>query len=111
MTAKRYGLHEWKKRVEDEFEMPVREVVRLFIKDRYSMKMAAATMEIDVETLKRYCLRKNVKFPDRINLRDECKPRPLKLGIIRNPWGVKGKPKKKLLKKQKEGDVIKKINT
>lgn len=97
-----YGLHEWKKRVEDEFEMPVKEVVRLFIKDRYSMRLAAETMGIDVETLKRYCQNKKISFPKRIDLRDECKPKPGVFGLVRNPWGRKGKPKKKRKLKQKK---------
>jgi hypothetical protein len=110
MADKQYRLTEWKKKLEDDFEMPVRELVRLFIKDRYSMKMAAATMGIDVDTLRRYCRQHKMSFPDRINLRDECKPKPNKLGIVRNPWGCKGKPKKrkrKAISIGKDGDGMK----
>ena len=97
-----YGLREWQQRVEEEFEMPLKELIRLFIKDRYSRNMAADTMEIDRGTLRRYCLRNKIVFPDRMSLRDECKPRCFKKGIVRNPWGRKGKPKKRKSRQKKE---------
>jgi hypothetical protein len=48
-------------------------------------------MEIRPETLKRYCRIKNIEFPGRMELREDCKPKPLKKGIVRNPWGRKGR--------------------
>lgn len=98
---KTYGLREWWKRVEDEMEMPINEVIRLFIKDRYSRKMTSEVLEIDPKTLKRYCDRKKIKFPDRLDLREECKPKGGIRGIVRNPWGRGGKPKKGRNKKLK----------
>jgi len=98
---KKYGLRQWQKRVEDEFEMPFDVLIKLFIKDKYSRKMAAEVMEIDKDTLKRYCTRNKIKFPDRLDLREECKPKGGIKGIVRNPWGRGGKPKKGRNKKLK----------
>jgi uncharacterized protein YlaI len=105
MADSQYGLRKWQQRVEAEFEMPLKEVIRLFIKDGYSRNMAAATMEIDKDTLKRYCLKNKITFPDRMHLRDECKPRCFKRGIVRNPWGRKGKPKKRIRIRQMKSIV------
>ena len=102
MADQQYGLRQWQQRVEEDFEMPLKELIRLFIKDRYSRNMAADTMEIDRGTLRRYCLKNKIVFPDRMSLRDECKPRCFKKGIVRNPWGRKGKPKKRKSRQKKE---------
>lgn len=106
MADQQYGLRQWQQRVENDFEMPLKELIRLFIKDRYSRNMAADTMEIDRNTLKRYCLRNKITFPDRMHLRDECKPRCFKQGIVRNPWGRKGKPKKRTRKSKPNKEVL-----
>lgn len=96
MKKRTYTKYEWKERVSAEFEMPVRELVELFISDKYSMAMTAKTIGIDVDTLKRFCVPRGIKFPDRMDLRPDCKPKSHKKGRINNPWGSKGKPKSKI---------------
>jgi len=88
-----YSKYDWKKRVSEAFDnTSIKELVTSFFADGYSANLTSGAMEIDVDTLKRYCRANSIPLPIRANLRDECKPKPLKKGIIRNPWGVKGKP-------------------
>jgi hypothetical protein len=88
-----YSKYEWKKRVSQSFDnISVKELITSFFVDGYSVSLTAGAIGIDPDTLRRYCKLSNITLPIRANLRDECKPKPLKKGIIRNPWGVKGKP-------------------
>jgi hypothetical protein len=88
-----FTKHQWQDRVKHEFGVDsVKQFVQESAADRWSMKTTALMMSIQPETLKRYCRIKNIEFPDRMQLRDDCKPKPLKKGIIRNPYGRKGKP-------------------
>jgi hypothetical protein len=65
----------WQHRIEAEFEMPVKELILAFIRDRYSKRLTAATIGISNDTLDRYCRRENLIFPSRRELREECKPK------------------------------------
>ena len=88
-----FAKHQWQERVKHEFGISsVKQFVMESAADRWSMKTTALMMSIQPETLKRYCGIKNIKFCERAQLRDDCKPKPLKKGIVRNPWGAKGKP-------------------
>lgn len=75
----------WKERIREEYEMPARQVICLFAKDRYSKWFTAKVLNISVNTLKAYCARNGIQFPDRINLREDCKPKPW--GKVNNPLG------------------------
>jgi len=88
-----FAKHQWQERVKQEFGVDsVKQFVMESAADHWSMKTTALMMSIQPETLKRYCNIKNIEFPERKNLRDDCKPKPLKKGVVRNPWGRKGKP-------------------
>lgn len=87
------GKHLWRQRIRNEFGSPARDVIHSFADDGYSKLLCAGAIGITTQTLLKYCRDNDIKFPDRINLRSECKPRPGKYGIVNNPWGVKGKPK------------------
>jgi len=88
MTFKK---HEWQQRIRHEFDAPARTVIISFAESGYSKELTAPVIGITKQTLLAYCRREGIKFPDRINLRPECKPRPSKKGIVRNPYGCKGK--------------------
>ena len=88
-----FAKHQWQERVKHEFGVEsVKQFVQESATDRWSMKTTALMMSIQPETLKRYCRIKNIQFCGRMQLREDCKPKPLKKGIVRNPWGVKGRP-------------------
>lgn len=83
----------WKQRIRKEFEAPAREVIQSFADDGYSKRLTAGAIGITTQTLLKYCRKEGISFPDRNNLREECKPKPYGLkGKINNPWGRRGKP-------------------
>jgi hypothetical protein len=88
MTFKK---HEWKRRIRHEFDEPAKMVIISFAKQGYSKLLTAGAIGITAQTLRNYANREKIKFPDRDELREECKPKPRKLGIVRNPWGRRGK--------------------
>ena len=77
----------WKKRVREEFDMPVLELVMSFARDGYSKRLTAGAMGISPQTLRVYCSNVGVAFNNQAEMRHECKPRPRKKGIVRNPSG------------------------
>jgi hypothetical protein len=90
----------WRKRVSDEFGAKVKVVIakvkvviQSFADSGYSKLLCAGAIGITTQTLLRYCRENDIKFPDRIDLRDECKPKPGKRGYTNNPYGRAGKPK------------------
>ena len=89
------STHDWPRRIRAEYDMTVKELVTSFAKDRYSLTLTAGALGIARDTLKRYCRHEGIAFPDRLNLRSECVPKPLKKGIIRNPEGRNGRTKTK----------------
>ena len=82
----------WRHRVSIEFDAPVKIVIQSFADSGYSKRLCAGAIGIHTQALLRYCRENNIKFPDRINLREECKPKPGKRGYSNNPWGRNGKP-------------------
>jgi hypothetical protein len=82
----------WKQRIRKEFETPTRDLIQSFADDGYSKRLTAGAIGITVQTLLNYCRKENIQFPSRKDLREECKPKPRKLGIVRNPFGRRGKP-------------------
>lgn len=85
--------HLWRQRIKKEFGVPARVVIESFANDGYSKRLTAGAIGITTQTLRNYCRRENINFPDRNNLREECKPKPYGLkGKINNPWGRRGKP-------------------
>jgi hypothetical protein len=83
--------HLWKQRIKQEFGEPAKAVIISFARDGYSKRLTAGALGINGQTLLAYCRQENISFPDRQHLREECKPKPHVKGIVRNPWGSKGK--------------------
>lgn len=81
----------WQRRIEAEFDEPAKAVIAGFARMGYSKILTAGALGITTQTLLNYVRREGIVFADRENLRDECKPKPLKKGIVRNPWGRRGK--------------------
>jgi len=92
-----YKKHLWRRRLCDEFGITVKELILSFATEGYSMRLTIGALGINMETLRNYCRREGIQFPDRAHLRAECKPRPgaSAKGHINNPWGRAGKPFKK----------------
>ena len=87
-----FAKYQWQDRVRHEFGVvSIKQFVQQSANDHWSMAATALMMDIRPETLKRYCRIKDIRFPGRMELREDCKPKPLKKGIVRNPWGRKGK--------------------
>ncbi len=84
----------WRQEVRQEFGAPAKEVILSFATSGYSKELTAPAIGISKQTLLRYCRKENIKFPKRIDLRPECKPKPRVKGIVRNPWGRRGKNEK-----------------
>ena len=81
----------WKQQIRKEFDAPAKEVIQSFADDRYSKRLTAGAIGITLQTLIRYCRENNISFAARIDLREECKPKPRVKGIVRNPFGRRGK--------------------
>lgn len=85
--------HLWRQRVRREFDMPVRDLIVSFARDRYSKRLCAGAIGITRQTLIAYCNKEHIEFPKRSDLRDECKPKAYGMkGKVNNPWGRRGKP-------------------
>lgn len=82
----------WRHRISIEFGVPAKILIQSFADSGYSKRLCAGAIGIGTQALLRYCREHNIQFPDRINLRDECKPKPGKRGYSNNPWGRNGKP-------------------
>ena len=65
----------WQQRIRREYEMPAKEVIETYARDKYSRWFTAQRLGISVNTLKAYCFRKGIEFSERPDLREECKPK------------------------------------
>ena len=83
--------HLWKQRIKQEFGEPAKIVILSFARDGYSKRLTAGAIGITGQTLLAYCRREGIEFPERKDLREECKPKPSVKGLVRNPWGRAGK--------------------
>ena len=63
----------WIARNEAEYEMPIRELVSLFARDGYSIRLAAGAMGISPGTLGKWASENGIEFPPRSEQRPECK--------------------------------------
>jgi hypothetical protein len=79
------STHDWPRRIRAEYSMPAKEVIKLYARDKYSMWFTAGCLGISVNTLKAYCVREGIAFPNRMELREDCKSRPF--GNCNNPLG------------------------
>ncbi len=75
MTFKK---HQWQRRISHEFNKPAKEVIISYATDGYSKRLTAGALEINTQTLRNYANREGIKFPERNELREECKPKPSK---------------------------------
>lgn len=66
--------HEWQRRIRHEFEAPAKIVITSYSESGYSKRLTAASIGITMQTLVNYCRRENINFPNRSQLRSECKP-------------------------------------
>jgi hypothetical protein len=94
--ADRFGVvfkrrEAWQRVIEQEFGESAHDVITGFARMGYSKILTAGAIGITTQTLLNYTRREGIVFADRKNLRDECKPKPRKKGIVRNPWGRRGK--------------------
>ncbi|OPY83164.1 MAG: hypothetical protein A4E71_02919 [Smithella sp. PtaU1.Bin162] len=87
-----YKKHQWQQRVRNEFQEPAKEVIISFAKDRYSKRLTAAAIGINIQTLIAYARKNNINFANRKDLRDECKAHTY--GNCNNPWGRYGRERK-----------------
>lgn len=67
--------YQWPQRIGAEYDMPVRELVASFARDKYSLRLTAGTLGISRETLTKYAKREGIVFADRIGQRKDCRPR------------------------------------
>ena len=77
--------HDWPRRIRAEYDMPAKELIKLYARDKYSRWFTAQCLGISVNTLTAYCHREGIEFATGVELRDDCKPRPF--GNNNNPLG------------------------
>ena len=75
--------HDWPRRIRAEYDMPAKELIKLYARDKYSRWFTAQCLGISVNTLTAYCHREGIEFATGVELRDDCKPKP---------WGNKNNP-------------------
>ena len=65
--------YQWPQRIKAEYDIPVKELVASFARDKYSIRFTARVLEIGKTTLTKYAKREGIIFADVHDRRKDCK--------------------------------------